>query len=264
MRRRMRVVLAVVPMLLLVVSGPAQPQTSEEMLRSLQRDLESLKQGQDRVQKDVEEIKAILQRVTRGGGDEVKPENVVLDLKDGQRKGDAGARLVMVEFSDYQCPFCGRHFRDTLPTIDTEYVRTGKMQYIARDFPLEAIHPQAFKAAEAAQCAAEQGKFWEMHNRLFTNQRQLAPADLSAHARALALDGAKFDECLNSGRHAAGVRKDLADGEKAGVRGTPTMFLAVRQGNETRLRVLGAIQGAQPLATVKDAIEKALQAAAAR
>jgi len=146
-----------------------------------------------------------------------------------------------------------------LPTIDTEYVRTGKLQYIVRDFPLEAIHPHAFKAAEAAHCAGEQGKFWEMHHRLFANQRQLAPADLGAHARALALDGAKFDECLGSGRHAPRIRKDLAEGEKAGVRGTPTMFLGVREGNDTRLRVLGAIQGAQPLATVKDAIEKALK-----
>ena len=264
MRRVTRVVLAVVPMLLLAVSGPVQSQTTEEMLRSLQRDIESLKQGQGRVQKDVEEIKAILQRVTRGGGDEVRPENVVLDLKDGERKGDAGARLVLVEFTDYQCPFCARHVRDTVPTIETEYVRTGKLQYIVRDFPLESIHPQAFKAAEAAHCAAEQGKFWEMHYRLFANQRQLTPADLGAHARAIALDGAKFDECIGSGRHAARVRKDLVDGEKAGIRGTPMMFLAVREGNDTRLRVLAVIQGAQPLATIKDAIEKALKPAPGR
>ena len=102
MRRRMRVVLAVVPMLLLAAAGAAQSQTTEEMLRSLQRDIQSLKESQGRVQKDVEEIKALLQRVTRGGGDEIKVENIVLDVQDGQRKGDAGARLVLVEFSDYQ------------------------------------------------------------------------------------------------------------------------------------------------------------------
>ena len=102
MWRSTRVLLVVVPMLLIAVSGAAQSQTSEEMLRSLQRDIESLKQGQGRVQKDVEEIKALLQRLTRGGGEEIKVENIALDAKDGQRKGDAGARLVLVEFSDYQ------------------------------------------------------------------------------------------------------------------------------------------------------------------
>jgi len=103
MRSLTRVVLAVVPMLLLAVSGAAQSQTSEEMLRSLQRDIESLKQGQGRVQKDVEEIKTLLQRLTRGGGpEEVKVENIVLDVKDGQRQGDAAARLVLVDFTDYQ------------------------------------------------------------------------------------------------------------------------------------------------------------------
>jgi protein-disulfide isomerase len=129
-----------------------------------------------------------------------------------------------------------------------------------RDFPLEAIHPQAFKAAEAAHCAGEQGKFWDMHHRLFANQRRLGPADLTAHARASALDGARFDECLQSGRHGPRVRKDLADGEKAGVRGTPTFFLALRESAEARLRVISVIRGAQPLATLKEAIDKALRA----
>ena len=147
-----------------------------------------------------------------------------------------------------------------MPTIETEYVKTGKLQYVVRDFPLEAIHPHAFKAAEAAHCAGEQGKFWEMHYRLFANQAQLAPNQLGGHAQAVGIDGKKFDDCLSSGRHTARVKKDLAEGERAGVRGTPTMFLAVRQDGDARPRVIGVIRGAQPLASLKDAIEKALRA----
>src|SRR5262245_32664588 len=102
-----------------------------------------------------------------------------------------------------------------------------------REFPLESIHPLAFKAAEAALCAGDQGKYWNMHTRLFANQRALAPADLAAHAQALGLDQAAFDQCLEGGRKAPIVRRDLADGQKAGITGTPTFLLGVVDGKGT-------------------------------
>jgi protein-disulfide isomerase len=147
-----------------------------------------------------------------------------------------------------------------VPQIDADYVKTGKLKYVTRDFPLESIHPQAFKAAEAAHCANEQGKYWEMHERLFQNQRQLGASDLAAHAQALGLDGGKFQSCLDSAKYTARIRKDLADGTRAGVRGTPTFFLAVQEGNDPRLRVVRVIRGAQPFAGFKEAIESALAA----
>jgi protein-disulfide isomerase len=140
-----------------------------------------------------------------------------------------------------------------LPQIERDYIKTGKLKYVFRDFPLESIHKDAFKAAEAAECAGEQGKFWEMHTRLFENQRALS--DLSPHAKAIGIDTAKFQQCLESGKSAAKIRKDLADGQKAGVTGTPSFFLGVTQRNDPKVKVLRTLKGAQPYTSFKDAID---------
>jgi protein-disulfide isomerase len=147
-----------------------------------------------------------------------------------------------------------------VPQLDAEYIKPGKIRYAVRDFPLEAIHPHAFKAAEATHCAAEQGRYWEMHDRLFANQRALAPEDLPGHAQAVGIDGAKFQACLQSGRHAARIRRDLAEGLKAGARGTPNFFLAVQEPNGPGIRVLKVLRGALPFGHFKATIDEALAA----
>jgi protein-disulfide isomerase len=145
-----------------------------------------------------------------------------------------------------------------LPQIDSEYIRTGKLKYVVRDFPLESIHKDAFKAAEAAHCAGDQGHYWEMHARLFANQRALGTKDLPQHAQALGLNVATFQQCVESGKHAARIRKDLEDGRRAGVTGTPGFFLGVTEPNDPKVKVLRVIKGAQPYASFKDAIESLL------
>src|SRR5438445_771326 len=129
-----------------------------------------------------------------------------------------------------------------------------------RDFPLEAIHPDAFKAAEAAHCAGEQGKYWEMHDRLFANQRALGVAQLAIHAQALGLNPQPFGQCLDGGKYAAEVRKNLEDGQKAGVRGTPTFFLGLTDAKTGQLRPVKMIVGSQPYTSFKEAIEAVLTA----
>lgn len=136
-------------------------------------------------------------------------------------------------------------------------METGKLRYAVRDFPLQRIHPQAFKAAEAAHCAGDQGKYWEMHALLFANQQALSPADLPKHAGTVGLDPGKFQDCLDKGTHAVRVQSDLAEGEKAGVRGTPTFLLGVIE-DESKVRVVQMITGADPFATFKTAIDAAL------
>jgi protein-disulfide isomerase len=136
-------------------------------------------------------------------------------------------------------------------------VKTGKLRYAVRDFPLEAIHPQAFKAAEAAHCAGDQGQYWEMHVLLFQNQRALGPAELTKYAGTLGLDGAKFQTCLDKALHAEAVKRDLAEGMKAGVRGTPTFFLGTIESGD-KVRVTRIIRGAQPAEAFKAAIDAAL------
>ena len=111
---------------------------------------------------------------------------------------------------------------------------------------------------EAAHCAGDQGKYWEMHERLFTNPRALGAAELPNHARAVGVDVAAFQPCLDGGKHAPHVRRALADGQKAGVRGTPTFFLGTVEGADGKVKVLRILRGAQPLAAFKTAIDAAL------
>lgn len=134
---------------------------------------------------------------------------------------------------------------------------TGKIRYTTLDMPLESIHKMAFKAAEATHCAEEQKKFWEMSHRLFEQQRALEP--WKAHAEALGLDVAKFEECMTSGRHAPAVRKDMAEAQKAGVTGTPAFLLAVTDpADRTKVKGLTVLRGAQPYDRFKTELEQAL------
>jgi len=145
-----------------------------------------------------------------------------------------------------------------LPQIEKEYIKTGKLKYVVRDFPLESIHKDAFKAAEAGHCAGEQGKFWEMHTRLFENQKALGPTNLANYAQALGLDGPKFQQCLDSGKYAARIRKDLEDGQKAGITGTPGFLFGLTEANDPKVKVLKVLKGAQPYASFKGAIDSLL------
>lgn len=150
-----------------------------------------------------------------------------------------------------------------MPQLKEEYIKTGKLRYVFRDLPLEQIHPHAFKAAEAANCAGEQGKYWEMHDRLFMNYRQLAPAQLAAHAQAVGLDAAKFAQCMESGKQAAEIRKDVSDAVRANVQSTPHFIVGVtdaKNPREANVRIIKVIAGAQPYAVFKAAIEEALAA----
>ena len=131
------------------------------------------------------------------------------------------------------------------------------MRYIVRDLPLEAIHKEAFKAAEASHCAREQGKYWEMYNRLFVNQRQLGREDLNRHAQALGLDLPAFQRCVDSGKYAEAVRKDLAEAQRLGITGTPTFFIGVAGPNDTEMKAVKLV-GAQPYTTFKATIDRLL------
>ena len=120
----------------------------------LKKEIQALGEAVNAVQKDLQDIKALLQR----GGPQPAPQNFVLDLANNPSRGEKTAKLTMVEFTDYQCPFCSRYFRDTYPQIEKDYIATGKLKYVMLDLPLEAIHKNAFRAAVVANCAGEQGK----------------------------------------------------------------------------------------------------------
>ena len=185
------------------------------------------------------------------------PQNVVLSVDGGQLHGDKDAKLTLIEYTDFQCPFCAKYIRDTFPQIEAEYIKTGKVKYVRKDFPLESIYPHAFKAAETVHCAQEQGKGWEMHARLFDNPQQLAPPNLPAHAQAVGLDSAAFQQCLDGGKYAAQIRKDMSEAQGAGVTGTPSFFLGVSDANG-KVKATRSLKGAQTYAAFKTAIDELL------
>lgn len=188
---------------------------------------------------------------------DIGPE-ILISVAGAPSLGDKNAKVTMIEFSDYQCPRSSEYFNWTMREIVNDYVKTGKLRYVFRDFPIESIHPLAMKAAEGAYCAGEQGKYWEMHDRFFRNQMSIEVKILPLHAKMLGLDVPKFQQCLDSGKYAAKVRESVADGEKAGVRGTPAFFLGLTDPKESKLKGVTFVNGAQPYTIFKEAIDKLL------
>jgi protein-disulfide isomerase len=165
--------------------------------------------------------------------------------------GSANAPVTIVEYTDFQCPYCKRFFDETQAKLITDYVKTNQARLVVRNFPLP-FHANAQKAAEAALCAAAQNKYWEMHDMLFTKSQGdgtgLAVADLKQYAKTLKLDTAKFNTCLDGGEKAAEVQAELQGGQALGVSGTPAFFV---NGN--------LLLGAQPFAAFQTAIADALK-----
>ena len=189
----------------------------------------------------VEELKA-------KGGAAVKvmldpPRYTVPVSADDPMRGNAAAPVTIVEFSDYQCPFCAR-VNPTLAKVRETY--GDRVRIVFKDYPL-SNHPQAPKAAEAARCAGEQSKYWEMHDAMFANQRALEVPALKQTARAIGLNGTSFDQCLDSGKWAATVRSGSQLGDKMGVNSTPTLYVNGR-----------ALIGAMPFENFKSIIDEEL------
>jgi protein-disulfide isomerase len=159
--------------------------------------------------------------------------------------GHADAPLTMVEFTDLQCPFCGRFYATVFEQIKKEYIETGKLRYVSRDFPLETIHPFALTAARASRCAGDQGKFWEMRHTILANNSHLTADTFATLAQDLRLDAAAFSTCVaDSTKFGAEIQKDLAEGTAAGVTGTPSFVI----GRSGATGMTGGIRlvGAQP------------------
>lgn len=174
-------------------------------------------------------------------------QNVInIDGDDDAVLGDDDAPITIIEFSDYECPFCTRFYLNTLPQIKSEYIDTGKVKLIYRDYPL-GFHANAQKAAEAAECAGEQGKYYEMHDKLFDEGVNGGVSSFKQYAKEIGLNAGEFNECLDSGEMASEVQKDFQDGQRVGVRGTPTFFINGQY-----------LSGAQPFEVFKQVIEEKL------
>jgi protein-disulfide isomerase len=204
----------------------------------------------------ISELRAIHQLLEKGAPAAAQAgapadEQVSMTLGDSPVLGNADAPLTLVEFTDYQCPFCRSFHTTVFEEIKKNFVDTGKLRFVSRDLPLP-MHEHATQAAGAARCAGDENKFWTMRQVLIVNSRRLQHADLLADARSLHLDMAAFTRCLDQNKYEAAVQRDAADAARIGITGTPSFVLGptVRDGPFVGTMIVGA----QPYAVFEEKI----------
>ena len=222
------------------------PAASDEKMDAILLELKAIRQVLEKIEK---------QGGTRAAQGPSKPTTARVSIKGKPTMGAADAPVTVVEFADYQCPFCLRFTKTTFPVLKQKYIDTGKVRWVALNLPLP-FHKDARKAAQAAHCAGEQDKFWEMRDVLFKNPLKLNAEQLPAHAEALSLDMAAFTACLQSDRHLAEIDQDAKDANAVRLTGTPS-FIIGQTANEA---ISGqVIIGAQHMNVFDAAISKALK-----
>jgi protein-disulfide isomerase len=190
-----------------------------------------------------------------GSRPSMKLPDAPLSLEGAPQEGNSKASVAIIEFSDFQCPFCGAFARDTLPQLKNKYLRTGKALLAFRHMPLTNIHAFAEKAGASAECANQQGKFWAMHDELFHSQQSLEAASLRRLAARARLDLSQYDRCMAES-DSKRVSDDTVVAKALGISGTPT-FLIGRVEKDGRVKVLNVLTGSQPLTQFDAAIAAA-------
>lgn len=178
---------------------------------------------------------------TGGGTAEPVIEKISISADDDPMKGSRDAPITIIEFSDFQCPFCSRFAQQILPDIKKNYIETNKTKFVFRDMPL-GFHDLAESAAIATECADEQGKYWEFHDKLYANQTELNASNIIAWAQELNLNTTQFNECYNSTKYKAEVQKDASDATAAGVAGTPTFFVIAAKTEKNELPTKAVVE----------------------
>ena len=218
----------------------------------------------DAILEELQAIRQLLEKIEQQGlsGDmqrPSKPTTATVTISNKPAMGSPSAPVTVVEFSDYQCPYCLRFLKTTFPYLKRDYIDTGKVRWVALNLPL-AFHTDARKAAQAAHCAGEQDKFWEMREVLFRNPRKLAIEHLPDHAARVGLDIGTFTACLASDRHLATIDQEATDAQAMHLTGTPGFIVGKSAGD----RVTGSvIIGAQPLNVFNALLQKTMKDAAA-
>ena len=260
MHRMIKSTLLIFPIFLLSVSLFAQENASD-----LKAFLEELQKSQQEMRLEMQEIKSMLSKLPlpnmpNNPANAMQPINVKgveFDIGDNPILGSESARFILVEFTDYQCPFCGRYARETFPQLREQYVDKGIIRYAVIDQPLP-IHPDAAKAAEASHCAQDQRKFWEIHEEMMAKQDDLK--DLTTYAKTLDMNVGQFEDCLNTGKYKDAVRNNMALASKLGVNGVPGFIIGTIDKNDSsKVTGISMIRGAMPLAIFQKELDTALQ-----
>jgi protein-disulfide isomerase len=237
---------------------PAQARTGDD-IKAIQEEIEALKQGQEKIQAELAEIKKLLQQGARAAAGQQAFAPTDMQLGDVPYLGDKDARVTLVEFSDYQCPYCRRHATTVMPQLVESYVDSGKLKYVMREYPITKLHPRAVAASEAALCAGDQGQYWGMHDALFGDQKANTDENFKAQAANLRLDVAAFTGCMDDDRHMAQIKADQAEAQKLGITGTPSFVLGLTDPDDPgKVRLTKFIRGAQSLPAFAAAIDELL------
>ena len=243
------------PLLFLVLACTEPSAQAPKDAESLRKEIDALKAQQEEMKKSLEEVRDFLRAATGGRFGAPSLVNSSFDIGDAPINGRQSAPVTIVEISDYHCPFCRRHVQQTQPKLYEEYVSTGKARHVFIHYPIAQLHPDAFKSHEAALCAAEQGKFWELHPKLF--ETPLKTVDqLAGAAQSVGLDTAAFRTCLDSGRHANAVRNSVARIQKLSVNGTPMFLVGRTPSGSQPMTVARVIEGAQPFEAFRQVIDE--------
>jgi protein-disulfide isomerase len=224
---------------------------SQQEVEALRKELETLK-------KDVTEIRDFLKAATGGRFGAARLEDQSVDLTGAAVKGQATAPVTLVEVSDYHCPFCRRHFVDTQPRIDADYVRSGKVRHVFIHMPIDQLHPDAFRSHEGAACASEQGKFWELHAKLFEKPAR-AVDEIVALGQAAGLDTAALRTCMESGKHSVAVRESVKKMQAIGIDSTPMFLVGKTPPPGKPMEIETIVQGAHPFEQFKTAFDALLR-----
>jgi protein-disulfide isomerase len=250
MLRRMRLIsgaLAIALIAALTGCTNSAAQQSQQDVEALRKDLAALK-------KDVAEIRDFLRAATGGRFGAPRMEDQTIDLTGAASKGQASAPITLVEVSDYHCPFCRRHFQDTQPRIDADYVSSGKVRHVFIHYPIDQLHPDAFRSHEAAACANEQGKFWELHAKLFEKPARTID-EIASIAPSAGLDTSALRACMDGGTYSSAVRESVSRMQQLGVDSTPLFLIGKTPAPGQPMQILKVVKGAHPFDQFKAAFD---------
>ncbi|NLD39587.1 MAG: thioredoxin domain-containing protein [Desulfatiglans sp.] len=243
-------------LIFLMVSDVASPVFAAEQATEKKKNGMESSSVQEAINKDKEMINMIMQQNQPPRQPDPIVKDVEFDIAGNQVMGSNKARLIIVQFSDYSCSHCSFHTRETLPDIQKHFIDTGKLRYVVIDYPLLSDLPSV-TASEAAHCASDQGKFWEMHEELMFNQTKMA--DIKGIASSINLDMPDFRVCMEIKKHADTVTKNVALADKLRIPSVPGFILGkVDPENPEKVKGATYIRGAKPFAIFQDAIEKTL------
>ena len=232
----------------------------QKTLPSIQQQIDELKEGQERMLRDLEEIKKLLQEKPVRSDYAAKPEGpkvISMNVHGEPFRGDSRARVAIVEYSDFECSFCAKYVREIYPLVDKDYIKPGKVKYFFRDLP-DPAETNAFLKAKAARCAGEQGKFWEMHDLLFATQSDPAGRDLASHSQTLGLDIEKFSACLASDRYSQNIRASMVGARRNGVYGTPAFLIGTVSEDGDFVWATKLLVGGESFETIKSSLDELL------